>query len=193
MTRVSPGMWREMEHEVFKRVRPDGISISGRLGVKYRFLDTKRFWLISTKISQNRLSWPPTNFQDFSTSAGDILGTMGHMTKQKKRWHRNILFYHPPKGFCRRIRFRIDKFLKILRPPQDRDFGIPYFIFKIPRNWRFFANFAGIDRKGKRGFCIGLRCKNTLLEPNFSIRNFLLPSDQKFLLATIRVFPGRCQ
>ena len=57
------------------------------------------------------------NFQNFSTSAGDILGTKCHMTKQKNELLRNILFYRPPKNYNGWIRCQIDEILKNPYPP----------------------------------------------------------------------------
>ena len=136
MTRVSPGMWQEMENEVFKGFRP----------MEFLF---RVAWVSSIDF------WTPSDFGWFRPKSAKIASPgLLQISKifqlrraiywepwviwpNKKRLPRNILFYHPPKGFCWRIRFRIDKFLKILRPPPRSGFWNPILYFK-----KFVLTFA---------------------------------------------------
>ena len=51
----------------------------------------------------------PRNFEDFSFSGADISGTRGHMTKPRKTWSQNTLFFHASEGFCQGINVWIEK------------------------------------------------------------------------------------
>ena len=61
------------------------------------------------------ISRDPRNlkFRRFSILGADISGTKGHMTKPRKRWPQNTLFFHPSEGFFQGMKVWIEKILKI--------------------------------------------------------------------------------